>query len=213
LFEHFARSWPIGVSFLFSNAALRFPVLVLGVFGTKEDVGAFAAVDMFVTAGTILQSAVTNTMYPRLAASYRHEPRKFSTLLWTSNALLFGIGLVMALGLAFLGETVIASIFPGRDFARMVDVIPIIAWSTPILLLVHHNIFIFAAADKERSNLRFMAFWCCAIGVAQLILVPRYGLSGAAWGLLVGRLVGMAALVVTVRALAIHRGGATPQQR
>lgn len=200
-------SWPIGLSFLLGNAALRAPSLVLGSFGTTADVGAFAAVDMFITAAAILQSAVTNATFPRLSATYRTDPAAFRRVFWTSNLLLAAVGLAIGAFLVVFGADVIAFVFPGKDFARISSLTPIVGWSTPVLLLVHHNIFVFAAADSERRNLRFMLVWFVVIAGAQLALVPAYGLLGAGWALLIGRVIGLAALAATILGAGIHRGG------
>jgi O-antigen/teichoic acid export membrane protein len=205
--SHIRTSWPIGLSFLLSNAALRAPVLVLGAFGDSAEVGAFAAVDMFVTAATILQSAVTNATFPTLAASYRHEPTKFRRTLWLSNALLAAIGLLVAVTLFLFGGPIFRAVFSGKEFGRATDLLSVIAWSTPILLLVHHNIYTFAASDNERLNVRFMTIWFGVIMAGQLALVPWLGLAGAAWGLLISRSLGCVVLVRALLAARIHSGG------
>jgi len=89
----------------------------------------------------------------------------------------------------------------------MTSLIPIVGWSTPVLLLVHHNILVFAAADSERSNVRFMVIWLILIAGPQLALVPFYGLIGAAWALLIGRALGLGALAVSLGTAGVHRGG------
>lgn len=190
-----ATCWPIGASTVLAIAALRAPVLVLGAFAQPRDVGTFVAIDTFVTAAGILQVAVSNTTFPRLAASFRSDPAAFRALLWRSNAVLLAIGVAMALGLTLWGGWIASVVFAGRDFARVRDLAPIIAWSAPALLIVHHNIYVFAAADSERGNLAVMLAWFAALTGAQLLLVPAYGVIGAAWGLLIGRLLGMAVLI------------------
>lgn len=207
--QHVGRSWPIGASFLLSNAALRAPVLALGWFGSAREIGTYVAVDMFVTAATIVQTAVTNATYPTLAASYTKEPREFRRMLWLSNALLAGIGLVAALFLVLFGDFVLAHVFPSKEFVGTAVLIPIVGWSTPILLLVHHNIFIFAATDHERLNLRFMTMYFASVAIMELALVPHWGLIGAAWGVLLARLVSLFLLGATVFAARIHTGQRT----
>lgn len=187
--------WPIGASTVLAIAALRAPVLVLGAFAGPRDVGAFVAIDMFVTAAGILQAAVTNTSFARLAASFRTDRAAFRSILWRSNAMLAAIGVVTALGIMLCGSRLSSVLFSGSDFDRVRDIAPIIAWSAPALLLVHHNIQVFAAADSERVNLQVMLVWFAALTGAQLLLVPAYGVVGAAWGLLIGRVLGLGALV------------------
>lgn len=186
--------WPVGASTVLAIAALRAPVLVLGAFARPGDVGTFVAIDTFVTAAGILQVAVTNSSFPRLAASFRTDRALFRSLLWRSNAVLAAIGIATALGVMLWGASLAQLLFSGRDFARVREVAPIIAWSAPALVLVHHNIYVFAAADSERRNLEVMLVWFALLSAAQLLLVPSYGITGAAWGLLIGRMAGLGAL-------------------
>ncbi len=206
--EELSRSWPIGVSAMLAIAALRCPILVLGVFSTNADVGAFAAVDTFVTAAAIPQVAITNATFPRLSASFQTDPTRFRRIFWGSNAMLAAIGVAAGLFFVVFGGAVISVVFPDKDFARIVELSPIVGLSLPGLLLVHHNIFICAAADREMVNLRLMALWLLIIGGFQLWLVPAHGLLGAGWALLIGRTVGLLALGGIMIAFSIHRGGA-----
>ncbi len=201
-----AQAWPIGASMFLGILALRCPVLVLGAFGTDADVGAYSAVDIFITGGAILQSAITNATFPRLASTFRREPAAFRRMFWRSNALLAAVGVAIAIGLALFGTRVALAVFPGRDFSRIASIMPILAWSTPCLLLVHHNILIFAASDNERTNVRLMVLWSVLIAVGQLALVPQHGLVGAAWGVLLARGAGALVLALAISARGIHRG-------
>jgi hypothetical protein len=56
-------------------------------------------------------------------------------------------------------------------------------------------------------NLRLMAVWFVIVAGLQLTFVPTYGLQGAAWGLLLGRALGLVALAGAVLASSIHKGG------
>jgi O-antigen/teichoic acid export membrane protein len=150
---------------------------------------------------------VSNTTFPRLAASFRTDRAQFRALLWRSNAVLAAIGVATALVLTLWGARLAGLLFAGRDFARVADVAPIIAWSAPALLLVHHNIYVFAAADSERRNLRIMLAWFVALTGAQLALVPSFGIVGAAWGVLIGRTLGLIVLLALLAKLSTKDRG------
>lgn len=203
---HLARSWPIGFSFLAHQGAQRIPLLVLGAFGTAGEVGALAATELVTTAAGILQSAVTNTVFPKLARSFNADPREFRKLLWTSNIALAAIGGATAIIASGVGTTILTFVFPSRDFGRIGDILWIVSLSVPMLLFINHNIFVFAAADRERVNLIFMVVWVLVGLAIQLLLVPRYGLIGAAWGLVVGRAVGAGLLTATIAVTRIYQG-------
>jgi O-antigen/teichoic acid export membrane protein len=200
-----STSWPIGASTLLGIAALRFPVLLLGSFVPREQVGTFAAVDTVVTAAGILQVAVSNATLPGLAKAHRNDAAEFQRLFWRSNALLAVIGLVVAAGLSLFGERALTLLFPSRDFSGLGALLAVMSWSTPALLLVHHNIYLCAAADRERLNLRLMLVWFAIIATAELILVPTHGVLGAAWGVLVGRTLGLVVIGYAVWSTTLRR--------
>lgn len=200
------QSWPIGVSMLLGIASLRMPLLVLGAFSSPEEVGAFSAVDMVITASAIAQAAISSATFPRLAATFAADPERFRRLFCTSNAALGVFGALVAIFLAFAGAPLLKVLFPTKDFVHVSVVMPIAAWSVPALLLVHHNIFIFAAANRETLNLRFMAVWFVLISMLQLGAVPTHGLEGSAWALLIARCLGLIVLACTVYAARIPSG-------
>lgn len=199
-----ALPWEIGASTLLAIAALRAPTVILSIFESKVDVGTFAAVDMLVVAPGIVQAAVTNASFPRLAASYRADPTAYRATFWRSNAILAATGVLLGAAVALAGPHVLRLLFPSRDFARIDDILPLSAWSLPALLLVHHNISVFAAAGRERANLHLMFLWFSTIFVLQLALVPPLGLIGSAWALLVARTLGLGALVIAILATGVH---------
>ncbi len=207
LIREFRESSPIGLSMLLAVAALKMPIIVLSVFAPNRDVGAYAAAEMFVNAGAVLQVAVTNVTYPRLAASHGHDPALFRRTFWSSNAILAAAGIGVATFLAFWGHRVAGLFFSGREFADLGQLLRVMGWSFPFLLLAHHNIYSFAAANRQRKNVILMVGWFVSLTGAQLVLVPRYGTIGAAWGLLTGRAVGFLLVAIMcfrdVRSLAL----------
>lgn len=204
--SHLRQSWPIGMSNLLGIAALKSPIVVLGAFSSDTDVGAFSAVDVFVTASAILQTAVSGATFPRLAESYRRDPRQFRRLFWATNALLGATGLVTGTFLVLWGADVAHAIFPSKDFHAVYKLMPIAGWSTPALMLAHHNILVFAAGDRERTNFMLMASWFLFIVAAQLILVPLYGVTGAVWAVLTGRILGLTVIGIVLFGTGLHQG-------
>jgi O-antigen/teichoic acid export membrane protein len=200
------RAWPIGASQVLGIAALKCPVLMLGAVTSSDAVGAYAAADMLVTATGILQGAVTSATYPRLSASFGAAPRTFRKVFWGSNLLLAIAGSLAGIVLTCWGPEFARVLFPSRDTRQIGEVLPILAWSGPSLLLVHHNIWLFAAGEMERANMRLMTCWLLTIALGVGALLPRYGLVGAAWGVLLGRTLGLGITAIAVRLSGLSRG-------
>lgn len=201
-----AASWRVGMSVLICIAALRAPVVILGVFCNAEEVGAFAAADMFLTAAAIAQNAVSNATFPQLSATFQRDPVAFRKTFWFSNLLLVVVGLATALLLTLIGPDIIRVFFPSRAFGDTQRILEISAWSAPCMLVVHHNIFVFAAAGRDRANVMVMTLWLLLISSAVTATVPAHRGVGAAWGVLIGRGAGAVALVVAILLTSVHRG-------
>jgi O-antigen/teichoic acid export membrane protein len=204
--DELKASLPIGISILLGIAAMRTPLFVLSIFVSERETGAFVAADMMVTAIAIFQGAVTNATYPRLAASCGIDPSKFRRTYWLGNIVLLVAGSGMALFLSLGGLSIAVALFPGKDFGPLTSLLPIMVWSAPALLLVQHNILVFAAANRERANSLLMISWLVITAVFQLTLVPTYGVVGAAWGLLLGRAACLVVIAVVSWATRVHRG-------
>jgi O-antigen/teichoic acid export membrane protein len=206
LFTELSRSWPIGINTMLSLAALKCPLLIISAIGSTEDIGAYAAADMFVTATAIVQSAVTGASYPKLAAAFDRRPHEFRRVFWMSNATLAIAGLLGGAFIALVGTDILQLVFPRKDFSRSTEVLAILGWSSPALLLVHHNLMVFAAAGLERASLLVMAGWVTLIAGCQLALSPWLGVMAGAWGVLLGRSAGLVLVLLVSMHTAMHRG-------
>jgi O-antigen/teichoic acid export membrane protein len=153
-------------------------------------VGCYAAAELFLTATGILQQGVSSATFPALSASFVHDRARFRRLFFFSTAALAVVGILLAAGLSLFGTPIVLMLFPGRDFSALGALLPIMSWSVPFLLIAHHCVFVFAAADKQRRFVGLMLWWFFAVASAELLLIPLIGIRGAAWGLLIGRAVG-----------------------
>lgn len=192
-------SWRIGMSSLLSMAALRTPVLVLSIFADHDQVGAFAAMDMFVTASTIIQTAVTNASFVDLSAEYQRDLVQFRRILRRSNIVLVAAGIATSLFLIAFGEAIMRWFFPEHSYMVAARLLPLAGISAPCLMLLQHHIMVFASANREAAHLRLMLMVLATIAFFQFALVPHYGLVGATWGMLAARVVALILLFVALR--------------
>ncbi len=206
LLAELRRSAPIGVSVVLGLAALKCPVIVLASFSNSTVVGRYAAVEMFITGAGLIQVAITNVSFPMLSQAFGKDPAAYRRVFWLSNGVLAGAGVLIALFLSAWGDPLVHLIYRGRDFAGLDNLIPVMAWSIPFLLLAHHNVYVFAAANRQGRNSLLMLVWFLAVGTLQVVLVPRYGLAGAAWGLLIGRAIGFGGVAIAGYIDAVHVG-------
>ena len=200
------RSIPIGLSVLQAIATLKLPVLILTAYATSRDVGAYAGAEMLVVAATIIQPAVSSVALPRLSRAFGDSPAWFRQMFWWSNGFLLLYGLGFSTIFFFWGGELVSFVFPARDFSQLGGVVGVLAWSVPLILLTHHNIHVFAAANQEKATAGTMLVGLVAVAALVTFLCARMGIEGAAWGVLAGRAVGFTFGVLVCFAKGIYRG-------
>lgn len=206
--QNIIHSIPIGASTVLAIATVRCPVLFLSWFRGPEETGQYAAVEMFVFATTMMQTAVSNVSYPVLSRSFGTIPNLYRQTFIRSNITLLSCGLAFAICFTFWGGDIVRFVFPHKDYSGLDTVACILGWATPLLLLIHHNIFVFAASHQERVNTLLMCFGLAMVVTFEWILVPHWGLIGAALGVSLGRLLGLAAILGVMLARGINYGRA-----
>ncbi len=176
------QSAPLGFTGLMVSIYDTLATVVLSKLTDIHAVAQYAAATRFVFPVIILVQGLASAFYPPLAASWRAAPARFADLL--QNAL--QIALLVAGGLA-------CGVFGGAGFL-MGLMGPAIAQATPVLQLM--TVVVLArAVTTVMSPVLIVAGWqrmavwqtlalVLLQTVAQLLLVPRYGIIGAVGGFL-----------------------------
>ncbi|MCX6081544.1 MAG: flippase [Chloroflexi bacterium] len=143
--------------------------------------GGFAAALRVLEASKSLHMAVFTALYPAMAKTQtKAADAQFFLQLW--SGLLAGAALV-ALGISILAEPLVNLLF-GADFSASIPALRILAW-----MLVPYTINTFLSlallSSKQEKNMMIaLTSSLVALVALNLWLIPRLGLSGAAWAAL-----------------------------
>jgi O-antigen/teichoic acid export membrane protein len=174
----------------------RLGTMILAFFASTAEIGIFAAGSGLVTRILMVPTSIGVALFSRVAADGEGRPETVSQAARVS-AILSGACL---LALALLGRPIIGLLL-SPSFLRVV----------PLIWIMVPGVFVRAATKLLMSY--FMGTdrpgvcsWAIGLGMgvnvaALLVLLPLYGLAGAAWAMTLGYFTSSAILAVSFRAM------------
>lgn len=183
------QSWAFGKWLLASQITLQvqgyaahwITALVAGVAAT----GVYSACLSIVSLSNPFLFGLFNLLTPKFVRILRDEgPRGLRREAFRDalviGAIMGAFTLVLYLGGGFL----LADLFPGKDFAGGTDVLSILALSSAVSALGAPATIALSASERGRA-IAALSFGACVFGSAVVwLLLPRWGLPGAAFGML-----------------------------
>ncbi len=174
------QALPLGGVLMLVSLNTNLPRYVIERSMGVGELGVFAAVASFVTAGATIVNALGQAAMPRLAryASQR-EPAQFLSLVVKLGALVFGLGLAGVAGAALLGKMVLTLAYRPEYAAYSGLLVGVMGAAIPAYVAAAMGYAVTAARafDAQVPMFCLVAVIC---GCASWLLVPRLGLAGAA---------------------------------
>jgi PST family polysaccharide transporter len=178
-------SWPLILSGILVAIYMRVEqVLVMMFFGSTSAGIYFAAVRM-TEIWQFIPGFILASLYPLLVEKRQQNADAYLQKLQLVFDLLTGFGLVVAVGITVIGPYLLPLIF-GAKFVSAVPILTILAWTAPITFSggVRAQYFLIEGFTIYHTA-------SALIGIATnvtlaVLLMPRYGIQGAALGALGG---------------------------
>jgi O-antigen/teichoic acid export membrane protein len=176
---------PLGVVLMLISLNTNLPRYVIERrLGTAE-LGAFAAVASLMTVGSTVVNALGQAATPRLARYFSdHDLPHFRRLAFRLAALGLALGAAGVLGSALLGKVVLRVVYR-PEYAAYSGLLVAVMGAAVIGYIA---IILGYVSTSARVFAPQMPLFCCVAassGIASWILVPRFGLYGAALALAV----------------------------
>ncbi|GAA1574825.1 hypothetical protein GCM10009827_115890 [Dactylosporangium maewongense] len=154
--------------------------------------GAFAAAGYLVLTGNLLVSAVAQTLLPRLVELRAAGAReRFAALVRQSLIGITVAGVVAVWAAELFGAKVLRAVY-GEEYADEAGTLTVLTIATAVAASCFVLDAALSAVRRFTGQLAVNAAVLAATVLAALVLVPRYGVAGAAWA--------------TVAAAAVHAG-------
>ena len=173
-----ARSWPLVGSALLGLLIYNSDFLFLRVFRDRAAVGLYAAAYTLVSFLLNMGAAYNMSLLPRLTKTSAVRADHHG-LYHMATAHVFAVSLPIAVGGSLLAARIITLVF-GGGYGPSAIALSILMWTIPVCLLRDVPVMTLLAWGREDRVLHLTA-WAAAVGLAlNLILIPSYGLIGAA---------------------------------
>lgn len=175
-----------GVGMLF----ISIPRLTLDKYCGTDAVGYYTAISALVSVGVVLEGAIGQTISPRLARYFAENRRAFWWLL------LKAVGVSVAFGLggvalsAVAGRQILSLLYTPAYGEHHVLLIELALAGTLLFSFSTLNVGL-VATRRFGVQLPVYGLAAMACGVASFVLVPRMGLHGAAWAMVICNSVGL----------------------
>lgn len=188
---------PLGVFMIALNTYTYIDTVILGLLRTDAEVGWYAASYRVYEGLTYAPSILFAVLTPRLSYLFSRDRTAYRRLLTRSLAASLALGVVLGGGTALAAKPIITTLF-GSGYA---------AAARPLQILSGGAVFIFGSwilySAALSTNLERRLLLTTAIGLSvnvalNIVLIPRYGISGAAWATVLAEALTVVLLLVQV---------------
>jgi O-antigen/teichoic acid export membrane protein len=178
------------------------PRYYLEAYRGEGELGIFTALAYLMAVGNVVIQALGQSASPRLA---RYHATGDRAAFWRLLGRLLAVGLVAGVGglllVSFAGAPLLRLLYT-EEYARHVGLLGLLMLAAAVSYLTSFLGCAMTAARAYRAQVPLFALVAAATAAGCQVGVPRYGMRGAAWGLVVAagiQLVGSVVVLLTGR--------------
>lgn len=188
MFYIFRSAWPFAISSLMAVLMINMDILLIGWLLSAEDVGLYSAAQRIVQLLYLLPSVMNTSLLPTFSRLANKDDKKLRSTLEMVVAFVFLLAIPLALGGLFLGKEIVAFVF-GAGYIRSTVSFQILMLTILIdfpAVVLSSMVF---AYDKQKSLMIYASLGGILNVIFDLILIPRFGISGSAVATLLAQFV------------------------
>ena len=159
--------------------SFNFDSLMLGLIRDASAVGWYGAAYKPVTVVLAVPLTYFIGLFPALSRTHRHDAAAFRDIVSNSLRLAALFAVPVAVGGTFLAEPIITLLF-GPDYAPAVPALRVLAWAAALVILRGTFRQALNAAERQDLDLRCAMIATGLNILLNLVLIPQYGIVGAA---------------------------------
>jgi O-antigen/teichoic acid export membrane protein len=179
MFQLAGRALPLGFSMMLGSLYTNLPRFVLNKYVGVRGVGVFSAIAYLPMIGSLLVTAIGTAVAPRLSQYGRSNRPAYFVLLGK----LLGVGAVLGLGgiagSLLFGQRLLQLLY-GAEYARQTDVLFWTMLAASLSYLSSGIGFGVTALGRFKAQPLIMGAAILVFFACAAVLVPKYGLAGAA---------------------------------
>jgi len=187
----FREALPLGVTHFLGLASYNLDTVLLGFLKGSVAVGLYNAAYRPVTVALALPMAYFHGLFPVLSRTFAQSELEFRTAVRRSLCMTTICALPLGVGATFLAEPVLEVMF-GSDYAPGAPALRLLGWSAALTVLRGTFRQGLLAAGHQKLDLGCSTFSVALNVVLNFLLIPTYGILGAALATLASELTWLA---------------------
>lgn len=181
--EIFRTALPLGLVLLLVSLNTNLPRYVIERHLGLRELGVFAAVAAFMTVGSTVVNALGQSATPHLARhAESREPKEFLRLTMALAGWVFGLGAVGILAAATMGPALLTLLYRG-EFGAYGGLLVAVMGAAALAYVGIALGFAITACRAFDAQVPLFCVVAASCGGASWLLIPRFGLRGAAMAL------------------------------
>lgn len=181
-------AWPLSLAAIFGVLIVNIDTVIIGWFRSATEVGFYAAAQKPIAFLYLLPALVTGAFFPVLARLAKSDNDRFREVLERGLSLVFLFAIPIAVGIVLTAPELI-DLFYGDEYAAAAAPLMILALT---LLVVFPVGMIINAIFAYNRQSELVPYWSAGLLIdigLSLVLVPRFGIVGAAWAVFITQLI------------------------
>lgn len=184
-------SWPLGLTLILNSVYFRIDTLILSLFRSSPEVGAYGFAYKFFEFGLVLPAFFMNSIYPELVQKNRLDPQMKTD--FKSIKKLMTVFAFIAMLAVWVFSPLLAIV--KSDYVYSVVLLRLLSLSLPFFYLSSPYMWWYILHNEQRKLIFIYALALVIVLLGNLILIPIYGAVGAAITTIVVELIVLLLLV------------------
>lgn len=172
-------AFPFGVIGLTLGISYRFDTVLLNIFSGDTATGHYNAAYNLVFALVTLSNVLNTALYPSLSRQAVSDPASLPRVYERLLRYLLLVALPIAVGGFILARPLVGLLF-GPEYGPSAPLLAILIWTVPLMFLSEFLGYVVVIAGREAMVARAIIASSSLNIVANLLLIPRYGVLAAA---------------------------------
>jgi O-antigen/teichoic acid export membrane protein len=182
------ESWPLMLASAAGFIYLRIDQVIIGALLGNYEVGIYAAAVKVVEVGYFVPVIICSSLFPAIINAKKIGEEFYHLRLRRFYLLMLGIPAIIAVPVTFFAKPIIIILF-GPEYLPAVIVLQVYIWSS-IGFFLGMAVSQYLLAENKSSFIFYINVFAMVVNIGlNLILIPTYGLLGAAFATFISYLV------------------------
>jgi len=199
------QSWPVGLSALMISVYYNMDTVMLGFMRSKEEVGLYTAAYKIIYLVALFQSAVNQSIFPTLSRLWESNREKLRLMVETSMDMMLLVSAVVTIGVFDLSGLVIRLAF-GSHFGLSSNVLRVLIFTMSFVYNETVTAPLLYATGRQKRHLIAVSLGALTNTLLNFLLIPQYGMFGAAAATIAAEVVVFTMLYIYARRIVASSG-------